>query len=188
MGHFVLATDHRRDESNLSNPRSNRRSMDLEFQTSRLLVRKVAVSDNEFFFKLVNSPGWLKFIGNRNVNSSEDAVHYINKIQNTANLTYGVVTMIDTRQTIGIISFIKRDYLEHFDIGFAFLPEFMGKGYAFEAANGLFSSIAKKPEYQIIQAVTIPGNNSSIKLLTKLGMRFEKEIEVGTEKLHIYST
>jgi len=162
--------------------------MDLDFQTSRLRVRKVALSDNEFFFKLVNSPGWLKFIGNRNVNSNEDAIPYIKKILNTVNLTYWVVTIKAKQQAIGIISFIKRDYLEHFDIGFAFLPEFMGQGYAYEAASALFSEIAKKPEYHTIQAVTIPGNSSSIKLLKKLGMRFEKEIEVGAEKLHIYST
>ncbi len=161
---------------------------DLEFKTPRLRVRPVDLNDNEFIFKLVNSSGWLKFIGNRNVKSKEDAVHYIRKIQNTANLTYWVVTIAETQEPIGITSLIKRDYLNHFDIGFAFLPEFMGKGYAYEATHGLFKELTKKTEHKTMLAVTVPGNTTSIKLLKKLGMHFEKEIEVGMEILHIYST
>ncbi|HWA35135.1 MAG TPA: hypothetical protein VG737_13435, partial [Cyclobacteriaceae bacterium] len=74
--------------------------MDLELRTPRLLLRKASVGDSEFFFKLVNSPGWLRFIGNRNVNSSEDAVPYIQKIQSTPNLRYWVVVLTQTQQAI----------------------------------------------------------------------------------------
>ncbi len=162
--------------------------MNPEFRTSRLCLHKVDVSDNTFIFKLVNSPGWLKFIGNRNVNSSEDAIPYIRKIQSTPNLTYWVVSITQTNEAIGIISFIKREYLDHHDIGFAFLPEFNGKGYAYEAAHAVREELIKKPEHNTILAVTLPENVASIKLVKKLGMQFEKEIELGSEKLHIYST
>src|SRR4051812_22526754 len=95
--------------------------------TERLSLNLVDTGDHAFIYRLVNSEGWLKFIGNRNVNSEEDAIPYIQRIQDTPNLKYWVVKITSTGEAIGIISFIKRDYLDHFDIGFAFLPEHMGK-------------------------------------------------------------
>jgi ribosomal-protein-alanine N-acetyltransferase len=162
--------------------------VELELQTSRLSLRTVTASDDKFIFQLVNSPGWLKFIGQRGVNSQEDAVSYIQRIQNTPNLTYWVVKVISTGEPTGIISFIKRDYLEHFDIGFAFLPEFTGKGYAYEAAHAILCEVRKKTNQETILATTVPGNTESIRLLAKLGMHFEREIQVDSEKLHVYST
>lgn len=93
----------------------------------------------------------------------------------------------DTHEPIGIISFIKRSYLDYFDIGFAFLSRYNGKGYAYEAAKEILSIVSSKPEHSIVMATTMPANVSSVKLLTKLGFYFDKEIEVGLEKLHLYS-
>ena len=93
----------------------------------------------------------------------------------------------DTPTPLGIISFLKRSYLEHFDIGFAFLPEFNGCGYAYEAAEKVLFIASQKEEYSTILATTIPQNIASIKLLNKLGLHFEREIEVASEKLHVYS-
>ena len=86
-----------------------------------------------------------------------------------------------------MISFLKRDYLENFDIGFAFLPEFAGLGYAYEAAKEILSIVSTYPAYHTVLATTIPHNLRSIKLLIKLGLYFEKELEVGNQKLHIYT-
>ena len=82
---------------------------------------------------------------------------------------------------------MKRDYLEHFDIGFAFLPQHSGKGYAYEAANEVLSMAGLNPEYATVLAIAKPDNVRSISLLTKLGLRFEKVMEVEGEKVHIYS-
>jgi RimJ/RimL family protein N-acetyltransferase len=135
----------------------------------------------------INTRDWLTFIGNRNVHSKEDAIAYINKIRNTKNFYYWVVRIKEGNIPIGIVSFLKREYLESFDIGFAFLPAFTGKGYAYEAAKEILAIVSAKEEYNPILAVTVPANVSSTKLLTKLGMRFEKELAVGAEKLHLYS-
>ena len=119
--------------------------------------------------------------------SKEDALAYINRILNTQDLFYWVVRLKDGNTPIGIISFLKRNYLEHFDLGFAFLPSFNGAGYAFEAANGILSMVQKNPVFHPILATTIPQNVNSIKLLIKLGFQFEREIEVELESLHNYS-
>jgi RimJ/RimL family protein N-acetyltransferase len=155
--------------------------------TERLTLNVLTTDDYEFIMAILNTKGWIEFIGDRNIHSKDDAIAYIQRINDTQNLTYWVVKLTDTNTPIGIISFIKRKYLEHFDIGFAFLPEFNGHGYASEAAKEVLSIAGKYPEYATILATTIPHNLQSIKLLTKLGLHFEKEIEVDNEKLCLYS-
>jgi ribosomal-protein-alanine N-acetyltransferase len=135
---------------------------------------------------LVNSEGWLEFIGDRNVHSLDDALEYIRRILKTPDFTYWVVRIRETNTPIGIISFLKRTYLEHFDIGFAFVPESNGQGYAYEAAKGVLAIVGKEPRFRKIVATTLPTNVSSIKLLKKLGLRFENEIQVGAERVHLY--
>ena len=118
--------------------------------------------------------------------SKQDAIAYIQRIKNTPNLIYWVVRLKDNHVPIGIISFMKRSYLEHFDIGFAFLPEFQGCGYAYEAAEKVLSITSQKAEYSPILATIIPVNTASIKLLNKLGLYLEREIEVENMKLYVY--
>lgn len=155
--------------------------------TKRLTLNVLTIDDYEFVMAILNTKGWIEFIGDRNVHSKDEAIAYIQRIHATQNLIYWVVRLADTNTPVGIISFIKRKYLDHFDIGFAFLPEFNGHGYAYEAAKEVLSIAGKYPEYATILATTIPHNLQSIKLLTKLGLHFEKEIEVDNEKLHVYS-
>jgi [ribosomal protein S5]-alanine N-acetyltransferase len=161
--------------------------MQTEISTARLLLNVITEDDHDFVQSLVNSKGWLEFIGDRNVHSKQDAIDYIRRIKNTQDLIYWVVRLKDINTAMGIVSFMKRSYLEHFDIGFAFLPEFIGCGYAYEAAEKVLSIVAKDPTYSPVLATTIPHNTNSVRLLTKLGLHFEKEIEVEKEKLHVYS-
>ena len=155
--------------------------------TERLSLDVLTPGDAEFILELLNTKGWLRFIGDRNIHSKEDALNYINKINGTPNYRYWTVRLTGTLEPIGIISFIKRDYLEHFDIGFAFLPQHNGHGYAYEAAKKILSVVGSKPEHAVIVATTLPHNSSSIKLLQKLGFKFEREMEAGKERLLVYS-
>jgi len=52
------------------------------FETERLLLKPTQLEDASFIFELLNSPGWLENIGNRNIGSLEEAKEYIlNKMQ-----------------------------------------------------------------------------------------------------------
>ncbi len=155
--------------------------------TERLTLNLLTLDDSDFVKRLVNTEGWIEFIGDRHVYTNDDAIAYVTKILNTENLFYWVVRTKDNNMPIGIISFIKRNYLENFDIGFAFLPEHNGNGYAYESANEILSIVNKAPGYYPVLATTVAQNVNSIKLLTKLGLHFEKEINVEDEILHIYS-
>jgi [ribosomal protein S5]-alanine N-acetyltransferase len=161
--------------------------MENSIVTERLCLDLLSIEDHDFIMALVNTKGWLNFIGDRNVHSTEEAIAYIHKIMSTRDLFYWVVKVKDGNTPVGIISFIKRSYLESFDIGFAFLPEFSGKGYAYEAAKTILSMVSRHPEYYPVLATTVPQNEKSIRLLAKLGLHFKKEIEVEEERFFVYS-
>lgn len=161
--------------------------METSITTDRLLIGPLALTDAKFILELVNSKGWLEFIGDRNVHSEDDAVAYIQKINDNPKVTYWVARLKDAGTSTGVITFIKRDYLQHHDIGFAFLPIFAGKGYAYEAVKAVLSEAINNAGHSHILATTMTTNFSSIKLLEKLGLEFDKEIEVNDEKLQLYS-
>ena len=156
------------------------------YKTSRLKLNPLAQSDAEFIFELVNSEGWLKYIGDRNIKTLEDSRKYIQKTLENPNINYRVVKKQDEKISIGIISFVKRDYLEFPDLGFAFLPAFSNKGYAFEASEMVLKDLLEDHNHPMILATTMVENISAIKLLEKLGFRFYKEIENETKKRFLY--
>ena len=162
--------------------------MNTTILTDRLALNVVTTGDAGFMQMLVNSPGWLQFIGDRNVHTEEDAIAYLEKILNTDKLTYWVIRLKATQEPVGIVSFMKRDYLEHFDIGFAMLPAHENNGYACEAAKAVLHLASQRPEHSIILATTLPQNVRSAGLLTRLGLHFVKEWVQGNELLHLYST
>jgi ribosomal-protein-alanine N-acetyltransferase len=155
--------------------------------TDRLLLEPLSGHDDDFMVELVNTDGWIKFIGNRNIHARADALAYIKKIIGNQHIIYWTVRLKDERSKMGIVTLIKRDYLEHKDIGFAFLPGFSNKGYAYEATNAVLAWLVKQNAFTEILAVTLPANAGSIKLLRKLGLRFEKEMRIEGETMHIYA-
>lgn len=159
----------------------------MPLNTNRLTLSEITTDDHVFMRELVNTPGWIKFIGDRNVHSDEDALAYVNRILAAKDLTYWVIRLKDSRVPVGIISFLKRDYLEHFDIGFALLSLYEGKGYAFEAADAVLKSKKENPLHKKLYATTIPENTKSITLLEKLGFHFLKSIAVEELKLNVYA-
>jgi [ribosomal protein S5]-alanine N-acetyltransferase len=155
--------------------------------TGRLNLTLLVPADFEFIFSLLNSEGWIKYIGDRDVKSLDDAKRYTHKIIDTENLFYWVVRIKESYTPIGIISFLKRNHLTHYDLGFAMLPEYAGNGYAFEAAQKVLTTALQIPGFNTILATTLPGNKASISLLRKLGFVFSNKTEVENQDLHIYT-
>ena len=156
-------------------------------ETERLLLRGLAKEDADFIFELVNTPEWITFIGDRNVRTGDEALAYIQAIIDNPHYRYWVVCLKESNLPVGIITVIKREYLEHHDIGFAFLPQYSKNGYAFEAAKAVVEAERQSGVHTHLLATTLPANQASIKLLLKLGLKFEKEIQVENTTLHVYS-
>lgn len=161
--------------------------MRADYTTNRLLLRKLTTADADFIYELVNTPGWIKFIGDRNVKNTRDARDYIQKILNNDAIAYRVVTLKDDYTAIGVVTFIKRDYLDHPDIGFAFLPAYGKQGYAFEASKQVLEDLLQTGGHATILATTIPENDSSIQLLKRLGFSFSKVINHEGLELQLFS-
>jgi RimJ/RimL family protein N-acetyltransferase len=83
-----------------------------------------------------------------------------------------VVELKDSGTLIGMCGLIKRDFLEHVDIGYAFLPQYRGRGYALEAARATLAH-ARALGITRLAGITTPTNTASIQLLEKLGLRFQ---------------
>ena len=162
-------------------------------QTHRLQLRQFNVDDWEFIIRLLNSDGWLKYIGDRNVKTKEQAENYLKKgpLKNYEQNGFGL-SMVETRngKPVGMCGLIKRDYLEHPDIGFALLPEYSSMGYGFEIASALLVHARNDLSMTTILAITVPNNVKSIGLLEKMGLRFVKSFrtEPDAEELMLYST
>ncbi|WOK07115.1 GNAT family N-acetyltransferase [Imperialibacter roseus] len=140
-----------------------------------------------FIIELVNSPGWLEFIGERNVKSREDADAYIRKIESNPAVDYWVIELVTSGEPVGIVTLIQRDYLQSPDIGFALLPAFEKQGYAFEAVSLFLNDFFSVSTNKEIHAIILDHNRPSIQLVQKLGLVFSDRIEVNGEQLSLYS-
>lgn len=158
-----------------------------QVSSERLHLIELSNNDHDFIFELVNSPGWLSFIGDRNVKSGNDALTYIEKIIANPDVQYWTVRLKDEDKPIGIITLIKRQYLDHYDIGFAFLESYRGKGYPAEATKAVLHALPVNLLSDKILAITIEANIRSTKLLEKLNFVFEKTIEVDNKILRQYA-
>ena len=160
--------------------------MSASFITDRLLITQLEVGDSRFIFELVNTHGWLKFIGDRNVHSDADATAFIKKIIDDPDTDYLIVKLKQNHVSIGIVTFIKRDYLQYHDIGCAFLPQYVNNGYAYEATKVVLCHEIDSHKHKRIATITTAENITSIKLLEKLGLVFLLDIKVKKEKLRLY--
>jgi RimJ/RimL family protein N-acetyltransferase len=150
------------------------------------------VEDAHFFLKLVNTPKWKKYIGDRDVNTVEDAKNYIKErmLPQLIKLGFGNYLVIrkDDNLKMGTCGLYDREGIQGVDIGFAFLPEFEKKGYAYEAAQKVKTIGVEVFNISKISGITIPENIASQKLLEKLGLKFIKIISLpnDSEELMLY--
>ncbi|QDO93338.1 GNAT family N-acetyltransferase [Formosa sediminum] len=149
--------------------------------TARLHLDELNTSDAPFILELLNTPNWLKFIGDRNIRTVEDAEDYItnyhikNYLENGFGF-YKVLLKSEGLKPIGCCGLIKRPELDGVDIGFAFLPEYERKGFGFESASEILKLAETKFNLNEVIAIVAPDNPNSIKLLEKLGLTYQKKV------------
>lgn len=160
--------------------------MALIAETERLTIRKFTEEDVEFIFTLLNSNGWLEFIGDRNIKTLKDARLYILNGPLFSYLKFGfgpyLIALKETNLAIGMSSLIKRDTLEDVDLGFALLPEYSGNGYAFEASDAVIRFSKEQLQIQKLVAITNLTNTRSVSLLKKLGFKSDGTITFPNEE------
>ena len=153
-------------------------------QTERLTIRPFTEDDAAFILELVNDAEWLRFIGDKNVHSQDDARRYLREGPLAMMARHGLGLCHVERRidglALGMCGLIKRDTLDDVDLGFAFLPGARGRGYAREAAAAVvgfgFGTLGLKR----IVAISDPDNQASARVLEAAGLRFERLLPAGT--------
>jgi ribosomal-protein-alanine N-acetyltransferase len=151
-------------------------------ETERLILRQMRAEDAEFIFELVNEAAFIRNIGDKGVRTLDDARNYIlnGPVASYAKFGFGLymVALRETGEAIGICGLLKRDSLGDVDIGFAFLERFRKKGFAYEAAAAVMGYGRNALGLKRIVAITSADNDGSMRVLEKIGLRFEKTIRM----------
>ena len=151
-------------------------------ETERLILNLVKLEDAAFILDLYNSPNFIKFIGDRNLRTVEDAENYIKEkflphVEKHGFGSFVIIRKSDNKK-VGNIGIYVRDGLDAPDIGFSFLPEFERKGYGFEASKKLMEIAISEFALKKISAITTKENTSSQKLIEKLGLKYIKIVRL----------
>ena len=153
-------------------------------ETDRTTIHRITLTDAPFVLRLVNSPEWLRYIGDRGVTSEREACDYLERgfLRSYSDYGFGYYA-VKTRSDvpIGICGFLKKPELSNPDFGFALLPDFCGQGYAFEACRAVLEFGVREFGFLVLDAVTMPENRRSISLLEKLGFECLDETVASNE-------
>ena len=164
------------------------------YETERLIIRPMSLDDADLILELYNMPNFIKFIGDRNINSLADAENYIQAkfLPQFEKLGFGnyLIELKEGNVKIGGVGIFEREGLDIVDIGFSVLERFEGKGYMFEAAQKVKSIGMDDFGLSKISAITLKDNFSSQKLIERLGLKFQKYVTLPNEneELMYYET
>jgi [ribosomal protein S5]-alanine N-acetyltransferase len=161
--------------------------------TPRLELRELALSDAQFLVRLLNDPSWLENIGDRGVRSQRDAEDYLRSNIRAQYQAHGyglyALQLKSTRLPIGICGLLRREFLPGADLGFALLPDFVGQGYASEAARAVMAYAQGKLGIARLYAIVSRGNHRSVRLLGQLGFRHQGPYSIPRgDEVELYVT
>ncbi len=165
----------------------------MHLDTQRLTIRRMAEADAPFILELLNDAAFLRYIGDKNVRTLDDARRYIAEGPVASYVRFGfgldVVRLKSDGTPIGICGLLKRDALPEPDIGFAYLAPYCGLGYGHEAADACLSHARTVLTLPRVLAITSPDNMASIRLLEKLGFGFERltSLAEGQSEVKLFS-
>jgi len=159
-------------------------------QTKRLIIRHCDNDDAEFILRLLNEPSFIENIADKGVRNIQDAIKYLQQGPITSYQQFGfgmnIVELKESGNAIGMCGLLKREELDDVDIGYAFLPEYTGQGFAKEAALSVLQNALEQHQLSCVVAVTSMDNQSSICLLEKIGFKFEKIIQFYGEDSKLF--
>jgi RimJ/RimL family protein N-acetyltransferase len=161
-------------------------------ETERLIMRRFTADDAAFILQLVNEPAFHRFIGDRNVRSMDDARAYLTVYMLAGYTRYGhgpyIVQLKETSEPVGQCGLLKKEWLQAWDVGYAFLAKHRSRGYALESARAVIRNAHEALGLDRIVAVTTADNASSIRLLDKLGFEFERKVRTPDgEELELFA-
>ena len=150
-------------------------------RTARLDLRELDFGDAEFILELLNEAGFIRFIGDKGVRTLNDARNYIHQgpMDSYGRNGFGLyAACLRDGTPIGICGLVKREGLNDPDVGFAFLSRYWSLGYAVESAAAVLAHAGNTLHIERVVAITSTDNSSSIAVLEKIGLKFERMIRL----------
>jgi [ribosomal protein S5]-alanine N-acetyltransferase len=154
--------------------------------TDRLLLRDFTEGDAAFLLELFNDSAFHRFIGDKGVRTEEAAREYLTTYYISSYALHGFgpycVILKKSGAPIGMCGILKRAWLPDPDIGYAFLPEARGHGYATEAGRAVVQYAQEVVGLARLVAIIANENQDSVKLINSLGFSFETMVRETEEK------
>lgn len=164
--------------------------MDPVLESERLILREANLDDAGFMLRLLSQESWKKYIADHDIKDEDGAKNHLSSriipgYKNGRGLW--LVALKDSGEPIGICGLVEREFLEHSDLGFAFLDDYQGQGYAAESSRAVMKYAKEELRLSILLAITVPINKHSIKLLERLGFAFKETMSnPEKEQLSVY--
>jgi len=154
-------------------------------ETDRLRLRAVTIDDAELMLAVWNDPAFIHNVTDRGIRTLDQAREAIESGAQKLFDDYGYgpycMSLKSDGSMIGICGLFRRENLDDPDIGFAVLPAYCGRGYAGEAAEAVVAYARNDLGLGVLTAIVSPTNVSSIGLIEKLGLKFERMVTMPGE-------
>ena len=158
-------------------------------ETERLSLREMSEADAGFVLEVLNDPGFMRFVGDRGVRTVEEAARYVDERFAESYRQHGFgLWLVEAKEggvPVGMCGLLKRRELNVVEVGYAFLPAFRGRGYAYEAAAAAMAYARETLGLPRLYAIVNPDNAVSIRVLEKLGMKFERPVRLTGEEADV---
>lgn len=145
-------------------------------QTSRLLLRPVADSDQPMIFKGLSDPDVIRYYGvsYQSLEATGAQMDFYRSIVQERTGAWWAVCDIKSGEFYGAAGFnYYQAAHQKAELGYWLLPEYQGRGYASEAVEMLCSWAFRHCMLHRIEALVETGNTSSARLLQACGFQYE---------------
>ncbi|MDQ2823383.1 MAG: GNAT family N-acetyltransferase [Pseudomonadota bacterium] len=166
----------------------------MTIETPQLLLRPLTIDDAEAYWPLLRLPEVLRYTGE----APKTLIEEVREILTTRPLHdyvahgYGRMACIEksSGRLVGFSGLKYLDELKETDVGYRFLPDCWGKGYATESGAALMAQGRAQFGLERIIGLAEPANGASCRVLEKLGLFFERELDEddGHTKLRLYAS
>ena len=154
-----------------------RPAMQVPILTRRLELRPFAASDVDGIADLLSDPEATKFIGS--TKSRQAAAESVLLMRDAFVMRgFGTLAVVpqDKKTCVGYCGVRPLAHTAEIEIAFALQKQCWNQGYATEAAEASIDAAFKNLSMKSIVATVYPDNRPSLRVLEKLGMRFECEV------------
>ncbi|MBV8467570.1 MAG: GNAT family N-acetyltransferase [Burkholderiales bacterium] len=158
------------------------RQTTMELHTPQLILRRFTLDDAEAFLPLVSLPEVIRYTGEAPRSTVEEVRELLSarQLRDYAVHGFGRLACIE-RSTGRLVGFSGLKFLEdmnEIDVGYRFLPDCWGKGYATESARAAMQYEVAQHGIRRVIGLVEPANGGSVHVLSKLGLTFEKHLSL----------